>query len=98
MQFFVDMLFGWVGLAGIAAIVCVVLAVIFPQFRLTLLAIGAGILGIASVYARGRKHQADLEQRRKDAAVSKVQKQYDEIDRRPDDVDHVKGRLKDGSF
>lgn len=97
-SFIFDQLTGWIGLAGLAVIVLVVVAFIFPQSRIYAAAIGLGILGMASVYARGQRDRARLEQQRRDEAVKKVNTEYDKIEKEERTVDHVKGRLKDGSF
>jgi hypothetical protein len=97
-DFFVDYVFGWYGLAGVAIIACIVLAILFPQFRLWLGAAALGIFGVMSAIGVGERRRAKIEQRRKDEAVAEANKKYDEIERRPDDVDHVRGRLTRGDF
>lgn len=98
MGFLFDLLWGWVGVAGLAVIGCAAVAFLFPRLRVHALAAAGVILALARVYAKGQRDRAELEQRRRDEAVGRVQKKYDEIDRRPDDADHVRGRLKDGTF
>lgn len=97
-DFFVDYVFGVYGAVAIVLIVLGVAAFLFPQFRLWFAAVAAGIFGIAAVYGKGQRDRAKIEQRRKDEAVEAANKKYDEIERRPDDIDHVKGRLKKGEF
>lgn len=97
-DFIFSHLWGWVGAAGIVVIGCVAMAIIFPRFRGMALAVGAAAVGAASIYAKGQRDRAALEQRRKDEAVAKAKAKYDEIDKRQDTSADVVNRLRKGEF
>ena len=98
MEFLFNSLWGWLSIASIVVIAAIAVAVFFPPLRKIALTVAAGAIAYAAIYAKGARDRAALEQRRKDAAVKKVQERYDEIDKRPDDAKSVKGRLDKGTF
>jgi hypothetical protein len=91
-------LFGWLGLGGGVVAAALAVAWFIPPLRRTALLVAAAAFAGAAAYAKGNRDRADLEQRRKDEAVRKVQKDYAEIDARPDDVKSAADRLRHGSF
>jgi hypothetical protein len=56
------------------------------------------VLGMAGIYAKGKRDQIAKHKQRQEEAVNALEKKYDTIEKRPDDVDHVKGRLNKGTF
>lgn len=98
MEWIFDYIWGWYGIAGVALVICAVLAFLFPQFRLWIAAVAAGIFGVMAVYNKGQRDRAKLEQKRKDEAVAKAQADYDKIERRPDKPSDVEKRLRRGDF
>lgn len=89
---------GWLGVAGIVVVICGVIAWFVPPLRTAALAVAGVALSVATIYAKGSRDRAALEQRRKDEAVKKLKEKYNEIDKRPDTPDDVARRLRDGSF
>lgn len=98
MDYIFSHLWGWVGITGIIIAACVAVAIIVPQFRGAALAIAAAAVGATSIYAKGQRDRAALEQKRKEEAVRKAREAYDKIDARPDDPESADKRLRDGSF
>ncbi len=97
-HFLFETLWGWWGVAGVAVIVCGLLAYIFPQFRIIALAIAGVFVSAATIYTTGNRDRAALEARRKEEAVRNARKKYDEIDARPDTPADVADRLRRGGF
>lgn len=88
----------WIGIGG--AIIAALLAVawFFPPFRrVALTAAGAVFTGLA-LYTKGAADQKRRDREKSDAAVRKLDRQYDEIERRPDDEKSVDQRLRRGDF
>jgi hypothetical protein len=98
MEWFFDYVYGWSGVVGITIVACIIVGLIFPQFRLYAAAVGAGALAMAGVYAKGQRDRAEIERRRKEQAVAKAQKDYDTIEKRPDKPSDVQKRMKRGDF
>lgn len=92
------LLSGWLGLAGLIVVGCAVAAYIFPPFRRIAIEIAAVVFAAAAIYAKGNRDRSALENRRKEEAVQKAQKDYANIDARSDDPKSVAKRLRDGSF
>ena len=97
-HFMFETLWGWWGVAGVAVIVCGILAYVFPQFRIIALAIAGVFVSAASIYTKGNRDRAALEARRKEEAVQKARKKYDEIDARPDTPADLADRLRRNGF
>lgn len=91
-------MWGWIGTAGVVVLICIVLGYFFPSFRVIGLAIAGVVISAASIYSKGSRDRAALEAKRRDEAVRKAQKDYADIDARPDTGDSVAKRLRDGTF
>lgn len=98
MDFIFGTVWGWVGTAGVVVLICAVVAYFLPQTRLTMLAIAGVFVSAASIYTKGSRDRAALEQRRKEAAVKKAKDDYAKIDARPDTPGTARKRMSDGSF
>ena len=98
MQAIFDSLWGWIGIAGVIVICCGVVAWFVPPLRNLAVAIGGVAIAAASIYSKGSRDRAALEKRRREEAIAKAQEKYKEIDKRPDSIEDVKRRLKDGTF
>lgn len=98
MEFIFGTVWGWIGTAGLVVIGCAVVAYFIPQFRIHALAVAGVFISAATIYTKGTRDRARLEARRKEEAVQKARKQYDEIDTRPDSNESVAKRMRDGSF
>ena len=97
-EFLFNSLWGWLSVTAIIVIACGLVAWFVPPFRRLALMIGGVALVAATIYAKGTRDRAALEQRRKEEAVAKARKSYDEIDARHDTDDDVTRRLRDGGF
>ena len=97
-DFLFHSLAGWLGITGIIVVICGVVAWFFPPLRRIAIEVGAVVLAAAALYAQGSRDRAALEQRRKDEAVAKARKEYDQIDARPDTPADVADRLRKHGF
>src|SRR5678816_2857255 len=97
-HFMFETLWGWWGVAGVAVIVCGILAYVFPQFRIIALAIAGVFVSAASIYTKGNRDRAALEKRRQEEAVRNVKKKYDEIDAHPRSPSTTADELRRGEF
>lgn len=97
-SFVFNHLYGWLGLTGVIIAGCIALGYFFPPLRRLALEIGAIALTAATIYTKGNRDEAARQQKLKDEAVRKAQEDYGKIDSRPDTVDDVDKRLRDGSF
>lgn len=97
-EFIFGSLWGWIGTAGVIVAVCFAVAWLIPQSRPYAIAIAVVAVSLATAYTKGNRDRSRLEARRKEEAVQKAQKDYAEIDARPDTSDDVVKRLRDGSF
>jgi hypothetical protein len=95
---FLSPLLGWSLAAGGVVAAAAAVAWFFPPFRKYAIAAGLVALGLIGVYRKGYKDSSARESKRKEEAVRKARKDYDEIDARPDDADSVSKRLRDGNF
>lgn len=98
LHFIFDTVFGWIGVAGLVVIGCIAVGYFIPGFRLIAIEIAGVVISAATIYTKGSRDRAALEQKRKDEAVRKAQKDYAEINARPDNPDTVSKRFRDGSF
>lgn len=89
---------GWIAVASVAAVICGFVAWYIPPLRGAALAIGGAIISGAAIYVKGQRDRARAEDARKEKTIKETQKKYDQIEKRPDTIDDVKKRLKDGSF
>lgn len=89
---------GWLGTAGIVVVICGVVAWFVPGFRRIAIEIAAVVIAAATIYTKGNRDRAALEQQRKDEAVKKAQDDYAKIDQRQDTPGDVSKRLRDGTF
>lgn len=89
---------GWLGTAGIVVVICGVVAWFVPPLRRIAIEIAAVFIASATLYAKGNRDRARLEAARKEEAVQKAQKDYAQIDARPDSPDTVADKLRDGRF
>lgn len=97
-HFIFETLWGWWGVAGVVVIACGVVAYLIPQFRIYALAVAGVFISAATIYTKGNRDRAKLENKRKEEAVAKARKDYADIEARPDTPDTVSKRLRDGSF
>lgn len=93
-----DSIWTWWGLAGTVVIGCVVVGYFIPSLRLAALAAAGVALSAASIFTKGYNARSKLEQKRREEAVAKRQKDDARIDNRPDTPADVSKRLRDGSF
>lgn len=91
-------LLGWLGLGGGVVAAALAVAWFFPPFRNIALSVAAGALAASGIYAKGNRDRAELERKRRDAAVDKARSDYAEIDSRADGPDAVDKRLRNGDF
>lgn len=98
MEFIFGTVWGWIGTAGIAVLICAAVGYFLPQTRLTMLAIAGVFISAASIYTKGSRDRARLEGRRKEEAVAKARKEYADIDARADTPNDVVKRMRDGGF
>ena len=97
-DFIFSSVWGWIGTAGIVVIASLVVGYFFPQFRIYALGVIGIVVSAATIYTKGSRDRAALENRRKEEAVRKANAAFDKIDARPDTPDSVAKRLRDGSF
>lgn len=97
-DFLFNSLWGWLGIAGVTVVCAFAVAWFVPPFRNMALAIAAGAAGAATIYAKGQRDRAALEERRKEAAIKEVTEKYDEIDKRVDTPSDVAERLRRHGF
>ena len=95
---FFSSLAGWLGAAGIIVVICGAVAWFVPPLRKIALAVAGVAISAAAIYAKGNRDRARLEARRKEEAVRKARKEYDEIDARPDTSADAIKRMRDGGF
>lgn len=93
-----DSIWGWLGVTTIIVIACGVVAWFIPPLRRIALEVGGVALAVGTIYAKGNRDRAALEQKRKDEAVRKAQADYAKINERKDTPDTVAKRLRDNSF
>jgi hypothetical protein len=75
-----------------------VAAYLFPPFRKWLLT-GAAVLGALLLsYLKGARDQSKSDKAKREDMVREKEKEYNEIDTRPDDSQSVRKRLRDGDF
>ncbi len=86
------------GLAGLVVAGALAVAWFVPPFRRLALMIAGIAFSAATIYAKGAKDRANLENRRKEEAVRRAQEGFSKIDARPDTPDDAARRLRDGSF
>lgn len=98
MYFIFDTIWGWLSVASMVVIGCVVVGYFVPSLRLAALAVAGAALTLAGVYAKGSRDRARLEAKRKEEAVAAARQKYDAIDKRPDTDKTVQDRLKQGTF
>jgi hypothetical protein len=97
-DFLFSTVWGWIGIAGVIAVACMAVAWFVPPLRTVALAVGGAAIAAATIYTKGSRDRAALEQKRKDEAVKKAREKFDAIDARPDDPKTVKDRLDRGTF
>lgn len=88
----------WIGLAGVVVIGCIIVGYLFPSLRVAALAVAGAALTVAGAFAKGYNARARLERKRQDEAVRKVQRKYDDIDKKPYKPSDVERRIRDESF
>ena len=91
-------LVGWSLAGGGVIAAAAAVAWFFPPFRKYAIAAGLVALGLIGVYRKGYKDSSARENKRKEEAVRKARKDYEEIDARPDDAGSAAKRLRDGDF
>lgn len=57
-HFLFDSIWGWIGTAGIAVIICAIIGYFVPSLRLLMLEIAGGIIAAAAIYAKGNRDEA----------------------------------------
>lgn len=97
-HFLFSTVWGWLSITGIVVIVCGVVAWLIPSLRLTMLAVAGAVVTVTAAYTKGKRDQAALEQRRKEAAIAAVKARYDKIRKTPSTHADVEKSLKDGTF
>lgn len=97
-EFIFSTVWGWIGTATLVALACLAIAWFIPPLRPYAVAIAGVFLAAATVYTKGSRDRAALEQKRKDEAVKKAREDYAKIDARNDTPDDVAKRLRDGNF
>ena len=90
--------YGWIGTAGLIVLACAVIGYIVPAWRPYVIAVGLVAVSVATAFTKGWLARGERETKLKDEAVRKAQKNYDEIDARPDTADDAVKRMRDGSF
>ena len=98
LHFIFDTVFGWVGVAGLVVIACIVVGYFIPGLRLIALEVAGGVLAAASIYAKGSHDRAVLENQRKEEAVKRAREAYAKIEARPDTPGTVSKRLGSGTL
>lgn len=98
MDFIFGTVWGWIGTAGLVVIACIVVGYFFPGLRTIALAVAGVFISFATVYTKGSRDHAAAERRKTEAAIKKVNEDYDHIETRPDTPDTVADRLRRGSF
>lgn len=93
-----DSVWGWAGAAGIIVIGAIAIGYLFPQLRVTAVAVAGVAIAIAAIYTKGSKDRAALEQKRKETTVKRIQDKYQKIDERKTKEQDVYDRLKKGTF
>jgi hypothetical protein len=97
-DFIFGTLWGWWGVAGLTVIGCIVVGYFIPSVRMWAIGVAGVVLSGAAIYTKGNRDRAALEAKRKEEAVAKARKEYDEIDNRPDTPDDVARRLREHGF
>ena len=97
-DFILNTIFGWIGVAGLICIACVVVGIYFPSLRKYAIALAAIAVSFASIYSKGWQDHKAREDAKKERAVRKIEEEYNEINSRPDDVDAVIKRLRNNGF
>ncbi len=98
MDFLFNTVWGWLGIAGVIAVGCGLVAWFLPPFRRLAIEVAAVALSAAAIYAKATRDRANLEAKRKEEAVAKARKEYADIEARPDTPNDVSKRLRDGGF
>jgi hypothetical protein len=98
MDFLFNSMWGWVGSATVIVILCGVVAYFVPPLRRLAIGIAGLAATVAAIYAKGNRDRAAIERRQREEAVKRLNKKYDEIERRPDTTADVKRRLDNGTF
>lgn len=98
MMDWINPLVGWIGLGGTVIAAALAVAWFFPPFRKMALTVAGGVMAALAIYGKGYRDNAAREAQRKEEAVRKARKAYDEIDARPDDAKSVDERLRRNDF
>lgn len=97
-HFIFDTLYGWWGVAGITVLVCVAVGYFIPSLRLSMIAVGGAAIWLASAFTKGWAAAKRDDRAKTEAAIKKVNEDYDHIETRPDSPDTVADRLRRGNF
>ena len=97
-DFIWNTIFGWIGVAGLIVIGCIVVGYFIPSLRLSMLAVGGAAIAVASAFTKGYTARGKLEAKRKEEAVRRAQKEYADINSRPDTPRDAVKRMRDGGF
>ena len=97
-NFVLSSVWGWIGTAGVVALICLAIAWFIPPLRPYAIMVLGVVVSAATIYTKGSRDRAKLEQERKEEAVRKAREAYDEIDKRPDSDSDVAKRLRDNGF
>lgn len=85
---------GWISTTVLIVAGCAALGYFFPPLRRIAFEVAAVAVAATAIYTKGNRDRAATEQRRRDEAVSNLEKHYEEIERRSDSKSDLVKRLR----
>lgn len=86
------------GTALVIVLACAAVLFAFPSLRGYALIVGASVMGVLIAFQKGRNTKARETEQKQKAAIDKLEKHYDEIDKRNTTDADVAKRLQRGDF
>lgn len=97
-EFLLNSLWAWIGTTVLIVAACVAVGYLFPTLRLHAAAVAGLVITATTLFTRGYRAHAKKEKKRQEETAKRVQEKFNEINNRPDTVDDVAKRMRDGSF
>lgn len=98
MQWFFNSIWAAWGTSILVVAACVAVWVVFPPVRKWAVIVGAAALALLSAFQHGRNTKAREEKAKRDKAVDKLERHYNEIDNRNTSDRDLTDRLRRGDF